>query len=567
MLPSRQVEPWVTNVTNAGNNNRNRQPSSQHPPQAVTCVDMSLSEDLDGTDPVGTMMMATNLVDIVVDERKQDVIVQRIKMGNYTREDMGYLEAALAEKRGRPTNERAGGPPTHRARIEEYDPVLNQTTQSQTQGYQLDSPTMEHSITINLQGTTAPQQTPAGGSSSARSNPPAQASSAPPPVSGHEGLPFIPDPFFEDPENHSQFVPSANIPKPRRIRGEPKLKRHIKMLRGRDVWDPVEALRDLPVTGLDYGSLFDMSPLIRVANSKSLQLQSDKQRPKAKAKGPSGRVVGMVEGPLVENHEVYSVTGVRQKVQGVTDGILPEPNTRFFNFHIAGEVITGGVVSGKRYGVRKILIDRGAVVNLMPEKVARRLDLPLVENNDILIRTATNEIRNVQFCTQLNIDIAGVIARVTVHVLDITQSYSLLLGRRWLYQVRAVGNYATHSYVIYDTEGRPQPVPPADDNMNPDIPQQCPEILVNPSRDPLVELTDKEKDEIMVGQNKMQEIIAKVVADARDQTKDQISYWNQDSDQESNLCESGVEDGDDEGNSTYEYPGSEEDVAPKGQQQ
>ena len=563
------------------NNDTNRQPTSQGPTQAVTCVNIVSTEEIEETDPEGTMMMATNLVDLVLREQREEVI-KRLKMGTCTPEDVAYLEAAVAEKRSRPANERTGGPPTRRARIEEYDPVLDQTSQSQTQRHQPDSPTMGHSITVNpqgatmshpstgnSQGATISQQVPvppaARGSSSPVSSPPVQVSQIPPLASAHEGRPFIADPFFEDPANHSQFVPSANIPKPRRIRGEPKPKRHIKMMQGRDVWDPVEALRDLPVTGLDYGSLFDMSPLIRVAISKSLQLQSDKQRPKVRAKGPSGRVVGMIEGSPIENHEVYSVTGFRQKVQGVIDGILPEPNIRFFNFHTTGDVVAGG----KRYGVKKILIDGGAVVNLMPEKVARRLDLHLVKNNDILIRTATNEIRNVQFCTQLNIDIAGVVASVTVHVLDIPQSYSLLLGRRWLYQVRAVGDYATHSYVIYDAEGNPHPVPPADGNMNADTPQQCPEILVNPSGDPPVELTDQEREEIMVGQNRMQEIIAKVVADARDQAKEQASDWDQESEPES-LDFSATKDDEEEiadNDSIYEYPGCGEDLSPKGRRQ
>ena len=72
-------------------------------------------------------------------------------------------------------------------------------------------------------------------------------------------------------------------------------------------------------------------------------------------------------------------------------------------------------------------------MNLMPEEVARKLKLPLTDNSDILIRTATNEIRCVKYCTRFNVQIAGVTASITVHVLDIPQSYSLLLGRRWLY--------------------------------------------------------------------------------------------------------------------------------------
>lgn len=87
---------------------------------------------------------------------------------------------------------------------------------------------------------------------------------------------------------------------------------------------------------------------------------------------------------------------------------------------------------GTAYRIGKILIDGGAVVNLMPERTARYLGLHMVENDDILIRTATNEVRSVQYCTWFDVEIAGVITNVRAYVMDIPQSYTLLLGRRWL---------------------------------------------------------------------------------------------------------------------------------------
>lgn len=117
--------------------------------------------------------------------------------------------------------------------------------------------------------------------------------------------------------------------------------------------------------------------------------------------------------------------GGRTQVQGVKEGVLPEPSIRIFNFHTTGHT----VVHRTSYRIPRV-IDGGAVVNLMPETVARRLGLELVENNDIMIKTATNEIRKVKYCTRFNIDIVGVIANIKVYVLDIPQSYLLLLDRR-----------------------------------------------------------------------------------------------------------------------------------------
>ena len=69
----------------------------------------------------------------------------------------------------------------------------------------------------------------------------------------------------------------------------------------------MEALRNIPVTGLDYGSLFDHAPAIRVAVCKALQLESDKQleRPKARAKGPSDRVVNAAEVHIASCHGAW----------------------------------------------------------------------------------------------------------------------------------------------------------------------------------------------------------------------------------------------------------------------
>ena len=141
----------------------------------------------------------------------------------------------------------------------------------------------------------------------------------------------------------------------------------------------------------------------------------------------------------------------------------------------------------------------------MPETVAQKLGLELVENNDIMIRTATNEIQKVKYYTKFNINVTKVIASIKVYVLesefinkdlDIPQSYSLLLGRRWLYQVRAIGDYATHSYVIYNA------VPSSQDRANYlDIHEELPEIELNPEMGPDTQLTDLEQDEIIGTRN------------------------------------------------------------------
>ena len=239
--------------------------------------------------------------------------------------------------------------------------------------------------------------------------------------------------------------------------------------------------------------------------------------------------------------DICAVSRLRNKIQGGPVGVLLEPNVRFFNFHTLGEVVSHDSQGNERnYPLDRILIDGGAVVNLMPEEVARRLGVKLEDNSDILIRTATNEVRNVRYCTRFHIRIAGVTAEITVHVLDIPQSYSLLLGRRWLYQVRALGDYADHSYVIYDMEGKPHQMTStlkAPTHLHPSL--HGPEILVNTDGGP--GLTDQEKEELR-GQKNIHALMAKVAIVSREQARKYEEDYGDDEEEESEDEDSGEED-------------------------
>lgn len=511
-------------------------------PQVVAHVSMSQEEE--GTDPVGTMMMSANLVEAFGGGETEEV--RRL------RERVACLEAAMAEKRGRTrTGDTTLSDEPHRRRPRRGDRSESPTGSRQMYAARIRSPL------INTQpGTTA--RTPPMVVMDRQSDVLMPDVILPDPETAqpHEGQPFIPDPYFQDPAVYSRFIPSASVPKIKRSRpkGPKPPKRHIKMLQGMTVWDPVDELRKLPVTGLDYGNLFDIAPTIRVAISKSLQLEQGLFKPKTK---PKNKAPQSGTGPIPEA-AVNAVTGLRKRIMDVTGGVLSEPNNRFFNFYTNGEVLVYDN-HGKRkgHGIEMVLIDGGAVVNLMPEGVARKLNLELVKNTDIVIRTATSEVRPVRYCVRVDVNIAGVIARITAYVLDIPQSYSLLLGRRWLYQVRAVGDYAKQAYVIYDAEGKPHEVAPTGEGAR-GMTGTAPEVLVNPDVVEPLDLTEQEREEIVVGQVKMQEIIARVITDAKSQVVEQLSDSETDEERET----------DDSGDDFYDYPGSEDGhQSPKGRQQ
>lgn len=494
-----------------------RTSGARYPPQVVATVEVS--HENDDTDPVGMMMMSANLVEAFTGENDE---VRQLK------QRVAYLEAAMAEKRGRTGDTTVSDEPSRR-RLQRGERSVSPTgSRSQPQNARIRSPLATHTTNGAPQpGRPLPN--------AVRMDAPEQTDSMDGVVHAPGSQPFIPDPYFANPEVYSQFIPTATVPKARKKRGPPKPKRHIKMVQGQSEWNPVEMLKNIPVTGLSMATLLDIAPTARIAVIKALQLDSGDEpnkRQKAKARGRVGRNVEMVD-----ETEVYAITGVRDKIQGVMHGVLPEPKVRFFNFHTMGDVVLYDTRYGKELGrevkrspLDKILIDGGAVVNLMPEEVARRLKLTLTENSDILIRTATNEIRCVKYCTKFDVCIAGVTATITVHVLDIPQSYSLLLGRRWLYQVRAIGDYASHSYTIYDAEGVPHQM------MSIAGAGRGPDVLLNPDGGP--GLTDQEKEEIE-GQERMQALLARATSEAKEQLLEYEEDYGDDEEDEED--EEGIE--------------------------
>ena len=312
------------------------------------------------------------------------------------------------------------------------------------------------------------------------------------------------------------------------------------MLGQEEPWNPVEALKKMPVVGLDFGNLFDIAPGARIAVGKALQMQKPADSKKTPIRvAPMTTVSADISvTPTVSVDTRVAPTAsiellqIRGNAPSDHQGVFTEPTCHIINFHTSGTVWGQGFGKGRASRVGRILIDGGAVVNLMPEGVARRLGLELEDNDDIVIRMATDETRPIHQCTTFDLDVAGVVASIKVYVVDIPQSYSLLLGRRWLYQVRAFGDYSTHAYTIYDAKGLPHEVQPMDRGRTAPLP----EILLNPNkRLPYTELTELETEEIMTGQRKMDAIINRIMSEAEDQSK----AWeiDDDSDEEGSIEE------------------------------
>lgn len=490
-------------------------------PQTVACVEVTDEELglLQDTALPGTYLMSAKMVEVVQQDDK--IAKMSAYLDELTEEERACLVVAMAEKRMRSPEEGEPeeAPQAQRPRVEKAAPP-SQGTRSKTRAAQ-NVPSEQYQLPPALRPIPPP-------ASPAQPSVPETMTVDPPeaqPISAPQWQPFVPDPRFEDPANWDPafmppiFEPSAagkkkKVTKPRnQVTGPPKPPRHIKMMKDKAIWDPVETLRKMPVTGLDFGSLLDWSPGIRIILGKAMQLEPDELR---KQTNPPSKTSNRKNDKAV--CAVQSLVRERESmVLAQYEGVLPEPTIRVFNFHTNGAVwsVWG---QGTGYRIGKILIDGGAVVNLMPEKVARKLGLTLQENDDIVIRTATNEIRSIRYCTFFDIDIAGVVAHIRAYVMDIPQSYSLLLGRKWLYQVKAIGDYARNIYTIHDTEGYPHIIAAAFDPIN-----DSPEVMLNPQKQgEQSELTEWEREGINLGRDRMQAIITKLVEDAGEQSKDWI---------------------------------------------
>jgi hypothetical protein len=72
-----------------------------------------------------------------------------------------------------------------------------------------------------------------------------------------------------------------------------------------------------------------------------------------------------------------------------------------------------------------------------------------------MMRTAAAEVSVIQWYVDIDIEIAGITATSRVYCVPppARPSYTILLGRKWMKQVRAIGNYESGTYVIHDSLG------------------------------------------------------------------------------------------------------------------
>ena len=157
--------------------------------------------------------------------------------------------------------------------------------------------------------------------------------------------------------------------------GRPKAKakpsaprKPIWMMAGREKFDFVGAFHHSPVTGLNWGSFFDLAPSVKqdICN----QLVQELTRKKGKGQG-KGKKVTIEQVP--DKQEVSAV---------ITDRNLGD----VINFYTKGIVTT----EKGEFRVLRILVEAGAGVNLLPIHLPEYTGAKLCNAGGMVIRTTTN---------------------------------------------------------------------------------------------------------------------------------------------------------------------------------
>ena len=245
----------------------------------------------------------------------------------------------------------------------------------------------------------------------------------------------------------------------RRARGEVN---PIQMMRGMAKFNTTASFRDTEVRGLTWGQYLEDCPTARSELARGMVRECLRRTGPISRKQKGKDVAGVAEVPIWP---------------GIGRGkAAPETPSRITNFYTVAKVNQHGPdLNPKVFQVSRVLIDRGSVLNLTPLHLAQQMGLKLIDRNEVLMRMAASTYHSINHYVMMDISIAGVTATIRCYCLLSRPSYSILLGQRWMKQVRAIGDSADDSYFIYDLAGLKYIVPanPTPSNIRDEIPVLC----------------------------------------------------------------------------------------------
>lgn len=282
----------------------------------------------------------------------------------------------------------------------------------------------------------------------------------------------------------------------------------IRMMKGRPVFDSVSALRDSEVPGITWGQLFALAPVVKRDIAKQLVQERSRQK---LSKGKAREVL---------------------TVEAVGKGLArPEDDKPLVNFYTVGRIsqaFPGSHLSSYHsvFTMDNLLIDGGSVLNLMGEDLARRLGFSLQPSRYLMMRTANGSVNDIKWHVDLDINVAGVSAISRVYCIPFAEkpSYSILLGRRWMRQCQAMGDYENNLYVIKDMAGSEYVVKPTSEIVHR---QDIPAISINnaDNLDLSEEFDEDTMLELELGPDGIMEaLVRQIVSQSEDQINEEEGY-------------------------------------------
>ncbi|KAI9747749.1 MAG: hypothetical protein M4579_007398 [Chaenotheca gracillima] len=214
-----------------------------------------------------------------------------------------------------------------------------------------------------------------------------------------------------------------------RVRTPPQ-SRSIQGMKGQAPFDLWATIRNCEVK-MSLMNLMDVAPKMRTEMGKALSLQP---------KGPTsqtwtpGQTVRFAEGSAVGT--------------GAGNDGLPPLEICVPNFYTEGYVRKNDATT-QTYVAAKVLIDGGSTINLISDAAVTKMRLPrLTAESPVTIHVANGHKECLaDLCTFL-LNVGGVEKNVLAYIVPGSPTYTILLGRGWMKEVYAIGDYASGQYFI-----------------------------------------------------------------------------------------------------------------------
>lgn len=100
------------------------------------------------------------------------------------------------------------------------------------------------------------------------------------------------------------------------------------------------------------------------------------------------------------------------------------------------------------YLIPEVLVDAGAMLDLISSQLVTKLKLKRFPVSGLGMRLADDRLVILRNYVWIDVVVAGVLARIKAYEVAVSQTYQLLLSRRWLRRVRAVEYHDTQMLFI-----------------------------------------------------------------------------------------------------------------------